>query len=274
MIHRILVPLDHSPYTDAALKYACDIALKNEAEITGMAIVDIPGIGKAVGGVPQGALYYAEKLKHFKTREAHRRIETVMEKFLGICREAGVRHQVAECQGCPSDRILEGAHFFDLVIMGLRTYYQFGDRPGDSLVKVLDHAICPVLAVPPEYMALQRVLIAYDRSIPASRTLQHFVHFANAYDFEVKLLTAHKDRDIAQYYLDEAEKYLRAYALENITREWSDKPVAEIYDEKYRDWPDLIVAGLHSKKGIFDFMVGSFSRHLITVSRKPLYVGQ
>lgn len=173
--------------------YACDIALKNEAEITGMAIVDIPGIGKAVGGVPQGALYYAEKLKHFKTREAHHQIERIMEKFLTICREAGVRHQVAECQGCPSDRILEGAHFFDLVIMGLRTYYQFGDRPGDSLVKVLDHAICPVLAVPPEYLAFQRVLIAYDRSIPASRTLQHFVHFANAYDFEIKLLAAHDD---------------------------------------------------------------------------------
>ncbi len=40
---KILLGLDGSDYTQSATQYACQIASKHQAEITGMAIIDIPG---------------------------------------------------------------------------------------------------------------------------------------------------------------------------------------------------------------------------------------
>ena len=45
-------------------------------------------------------------------------------------------------------------------------------------------------------------------------------------------------------------------------------------EEKYLPWADLVVLGVHSKKGLLDFMLGSLSRHLIKVGEKPLLFGQ
>ncbi len=276
MIHRILVPLDPSPYSVSAMKYACEIAQKHNAEITGMVILDIPGIEKSIGPVPRGALYYAEKLEEFKKQEAYERIENLLKTLRETCEKANVSHKEAECKGCPSNRILEASNFYDLVIMGLETYFHFETRekPGDSLVKVLDHAITPIMAVPAEYKTLRKVLVAYDGSIAASRTLHHFIHFANAYDFEITLLSSHDDMDAGYYYLKQAKEYLIVNGLTNITLEWTPENIINALEEKYMDWADLIVAGIHSKKGILEFFVGSFIKHLIGVAEKPLFLGQ
>lgn len=276
MIHRILVPLDPSPYADAAIKYACEIAKKHKAEITGMVILDIPGIKKSIGPVPRGALYYAKRLEEFKKQEAQERIENLLKTFKKTCEQAGVSHKGAEHQGCPSDEILEASNFYDLIITGLKTHFHFETREkaGDSLAEVLDHAITPVLAAPPEYRPFKKVLIAYDGSIAASRTLHYFVHFANAYQFEITLLNSNNDKETGQYYLEKAKEYLTINGLTNIGTEWTSQNIIRAFEDKYGSWADLVVAGIHAKKGILDFMVGSFSRHLIQAGNKPLFLGQ
>ena len=52
MIKRILLPLDSSPYTDTAMEIGCDLAERHGAELTGLVILDIPGIEKSIGPVP------------------------------------------------------------------------------------------------------------------------------------------------------------------------------------------------------------------------------
>ena len=41
---KILLGLDGSSYAEAAKAYACEIALTYDATITGVAIIDLPGI--------------------------------------------------------------------------------------------------------------------------------------------------------------------------------------------------------------------------------------
>jgi len=60
---RILIPLDPSPYSESALNLACIVAKIYDAEITGMVILDIPGIKDSIGPVPIGGIYLAEKLE-------------------------------------------------------------------------------------------------------------------------------------------------------------------------------------------------------------------
>jgi nucleotide-binding universal stress UspA family protein len=61
MIKRILVPLDHSPFTDTAMNIATTITRINEAELTGLVVIDIPGIEKSIGPIPVGAFIMLKK---------------------------------------------------------------------------------------------------------------------------------------------------------------------------------------------------------------------
>ncbi len=276
MIRRILVPLDPSAYTVAALKYACDIAKAHDAEITGLTILDVPGIEHSIGGIPLGGFYYAEKLGNKMEKEARERIQDLVTQFKEKCEEEGVKHREAETLGAPAEQIVHEATFYDLVIMGLRTYFHFEtqDKPGDSLNKVLDHAVMPLLAVPDNYKPIKKVLFAFDGSLPAAHALQDLVHLLDVSTFEILLLTAGDDEEIAKHYLDQAEEYLKAYSIENVKKEWTSQDIIPALEEKYLEWADLVVVGAHSKKGLIDFLTGVLTDHLIKITTKPLFLGQ
>ena len=282
MIKRILIPLDPSPYTDSALKIGTTMAKINDAEITGLVILDLPGIEKSIGPVPLGGLHYAEKIEKAKREEANQRIHELLAKFHRHCEEADVTYREAELQGSPSERIIKESIFYDAVIMGMRTHFHFEtqDEPGDSLDKILDETITPVYAVP-EKLELPnvpfekiKILIAFDGSLPSARAMQRFAQLAPMDIFEVKLLISEDEEDKAKYYLDQAEAYLNRHNVQNIEKKWVKDNIIKTIDEEYLDWADVLVVGAHSKQGLFGFMVGSLTKHLIKVARKPILIGQ
>lgn len=52
--------------------------------------------------------------------------------------------------GNPAEIIFNYSMFFDLIITGLETHFNFEvtDKPGNNLDELLNHSITPVLAVP------------------------------------------------------------------------------------------------------------------------------
>ena len=282
MIKRILIPLDPSPFTESALKIGTTMAKINQAELTGLVILDIPGIEKSIGPVPLGGLHYAEKIEKAKQKEAADRIQQLQEKFKNICENEGVSYRLAELQGSPSERIIQESIFYDAILIGMRTFFHFEtqDSPGDSLEKILDETITPVYAVP-EKLDLPnvpiekiRVLIAFDGSLPSARALQRIAQLAPVDIFEVRLLISEEDEEKAHYYLNEAESYLKCHNVNNIQKEWIKDNIKDAIDQKYLDWAHVIVVGAHSKAGLFQFMVGSLTQHLIKIAKKPILIGQ
>jgi len=282
MIKRILIPLDPSPYTETALEIGCIIARQYNAQITGLVILDIPGIKKTVGPVPLGATEYAEKLEKVKEKEAHEHIHLLLSKFKEKCIKEGIRFHEAERQGCPSVRIIRESIFYDLVIIGLRTFFHYPikDKPGDTLDEIMDSSITPILGVPKQFQYPDipkeqiKVLIAFDGSLPSASALQSFVNIALPDVMEVLLLTSDDNNDSADYHLSQAEAYLKAHSIFNIKKEKTTRDIIKTVEEKYLDWATFIVVGAHSKSGIFDFMVGSLTKELIKTDKKPLLISQ
>ena len=60
---QILLGLDGSPYAQATTEYAGQIALNYNATITGVTIIDQPGIQSSSGLVPLGGTHYDIKLE-------------------------------------------------------------------------------------------------------------------------------------------------------------------------------------------------------------------
>ncbi|RQV99489.1 MAG: universal stress protein [Calditrichaeota bacterium] len=282
MIKRILIPLDPSPYTDSALEIGTAMAKINNARLTGLVVLDIPGIEKSIGPVPLGGLYYAEKMEKAHRQKAETRIHELLQKFRQKCESAGVEFQEAELQGSPSERIIRESIFYDAIIIGMRTYFHFEtqDTPGDSLEKVLDQTITPVYAVPEKLVIphltdeKMNVLIAFDGSLPSARAMQRFAQLAPVDVFNVRLLISEPDEKKAHYYLNQAEIYLNCHNVNQVQQEWIREDIIEAIDENYLDWAHILVVGAHSKSGLFGFKVGSLTRHLIKLARKTILIGQ
>ena len=282
MIKKILIPLDASPYTDSAFEYGCQLAKGNDAEITGLAVLDVPGIEKSIGSVPIGGIYFSQNLVEAKKQEELDRIMELVSKFEAKCKEEKVRYSVAECQGSPSDQIIHESMYYDLVIIGLRTYYQTKELniEGESIEKILDSTITPIIAVPEKITSIPskggdfRVLVAFNESPPSVRALHRFAQRGCGENYQVKILMSGDEEKESREALKKAQQFLFAHGFSNIDTEWTSQPVIDTVKERYMDWPDEIVLGIHSKHGLVDFMIGSLSRFLIKNGTKLLLLGQ
>ncbi len=276
MIKRILLPLEPSPYTAAATDYSVDFARRHQAEITGLAVLDVPGIEKSEGSVPIGGIYYAEQVIAHKQKDAQKRIEELLQRFADRCKKEGVAYRLAKEQGAPVRRIVELSLYYDLVIMGLRTNYQFETEEGveKSVEDVLDQTITPVLAVPEAFKPIRQVTIAFDGSFPAARALQRFAHLAIIPDIDIVLIHSNDDRKAADRILSLSAEYLRAYSARSVETVWTTDKIARVIEAEYLDRSDMVVLGVHSRSSIVEFVVGSLTKKLINFGKVPLFLGQ
>ena len=276
MLKRILVPLDPSEYSTNAVRYASYIAQKQNAITTGMVIYDIPGIEKSIGSYPTGGLYWAEKLEDAKKEKAKEEINILLNKFKIYCEKENVKYSETEVQGTPSKMILEEAKFYDLLVLGHKTFFHFESQEseGDSLEKILHYSITPILTVPKKFTPIKNVLIAFDGSHTATRALKRFAHLTVAKDFNIKIIMGDTNLEEGNYILQKAADYLKVYGITNVSTEWTPEKIIDIIEEKYKNWADLFVTGMHSKKGLVYFLVGSLPKYLINKIHKPVFIGQ
>ncbi len=282
MIKRILLPLDDSQYADNAIELGSIIARKLDAELTGLVILDLPGIERSIGPVPMGAIHYAEKIEKLKIREAEDHIDELLARFEEKCIHNKVRFRKEETQGSPVERIIHESFFYDAIIMGMKTYYQFGTKAkhGESVEKVLNHMVTPVYTVPIELdlASLNKekfnVLIAYDGSHPASRGLHRFAQLEMNDFFNITVLFLHDVEKEAKYLLDQVEAFLSCHGYKNVEMIWTEEDIIESIDSKYIEKTDFIIAGTHSKSNLFDFRLGSLAKHLLKTEKKPVFLYQ
>jgi len=77
---RILVGLDGSEYSDTAVGFACDLASDADL-VTGIAVVDLPGIERFIGPTPAGAGRSGAALENQLIEETQSKAENVLSRF-------------------------------------------------------------------------------------------------------------------------------------------------------------------------------------------------
>jgi len=149
-IQRIIVPLDPSAYARSATLRACQVARSHDAELTGVAVLDSPGIRAQVAPLDTYHWTLVQETLRSARSDAEEKISSVLDEFSSLCREQGVRHRSFESEGVPAQVLLQASELHDLIVVGLRTFFHFEtrDQPGDSLAKLLHRTATPLLAVP------------------------------------------------------------------------------------------------------------------------------
>lgn len=251
MIKRVLVPLDLSRYSAAAVKTACDLAKAHNAEVEGIVVAEPP-----------------------VTTEMEHRRNAAFATFQQICLEKGVRHVEEQTNGVPAQQILAEARTYDLVVLGLRTHYRLDDpeQEGNALEEILSATATPILAVPPDgAVPFEKVVIAYDGSVPAARALREFTRIARPLDDpELTIVCSDRIQTKANACVQGARAYLEAYSFNWIETATTDGRLYEYLADNYLGAADLVVAGIHTRALVRDFFIGSFTRELLAHGQKAL----
>jgi universal stress protein A len=140
-VKSILLPIDFSHYTDAALAFASKLAAEARAKLF---IIHVHDVRNLDAGMGEGAYLYAATMWEDQQREAEKRLREVVPTVAGVT----VQH---ECLvGSPVPQILQFAnsHEIDLIVMASHGRTGLSRLLMGSVAEgVVRKAQCPVLIV-------------------------------------------------------------------------------------------------------------------------------
>jgi nucleotide-binding universal stress UspA family protein len=122
MLKSILIGLDGSAYSTAAVELGIHWARRFDALLVGLGVIDEPTI-RGPEPVPLGGVYYKRHRDDVRMHEAQVKVEQFLERFTLRCTEAGVPSKLLEDIGLPWEQILVEAQRYDLILLGQQTYF-------------------------------------------------------------------------------------------------------------------------------------------------------
>lgn len=282
MIKRIVVALDPDEDTHAATKYAIRLAKRFDASLTGLAVVDKSNIDAAISLGGYGTELYGHQIWSEMADETREIAEQLLENFRNSAEKEGVRYRNLKKHGASYELIIEEMKYHDLLVVGrdTRFFYNEPDLDSDTLAKVVKGGVAPTLVVTDQYKDVEKILVAFDGSAPAAKTLKSFVHLLPyGKDIEIELVNiaegeSIEDMDRSSAILKQAENYLREHNFSYITKILLEKgnPGERIIERQVEKNPDLVLLGAHSVSALRRATFGSTTHHMITKSQGPLFL--
>lgn len=282
MIKRILVALDPDEDTPVATQYAIWLAKKFNASLTGLAVVDTSNIYTNVGGGEINKLHYARNLWEELSEETRGIAEVLLDSFKESVEEAGVKYTSVKKEGASFDRIIEDTKYHDLLVLGRDSHFFYNEPQLETktLARVVKGGVAPTLVVTGQYRQVEKVLVAFDGSGPAARSLKSFIQLMPfGKDIKIDLVHVSPDetkekRELSESILQLAEEYLLEHEFQYITKTIlsGGKPGNRIFERIEDQQPDLTVLGAHSVSAIRRVTFGSTTHDLITKTTVPLFL--
>ncbi len=275
MPRSILVGLDGSPFSAAAVEVGIRWARRADALLVGLGIVDEPTIRQPLA-VPPGATPYKEHRDQALVADATRKVEQYLEQFALKCADAGVACKLLEDVGLPGEEILREAQRFDVILLGRESHFHFETQtgPDETLARVVKQSPRPVVAVPQKPPEGANVVVAYDGSVQAARAVQAFLGIGWDKSQTVHVVCAGEDRVEAARCADRAVQFLESHAIKAHARPvaTSARPEEVILDEAKTAGAGLIVMGAYGRSPLKEIFFGSVTRALLQKSPVPLFL--
>jgi nucleotide-binding universal stress UspA family protein len=275
MLKSILIGLDGSAYSTAAVELGIQWARQFDALLVGLGVIDEPTI-RGPEPVPLGGVYYKRHRDDVRMHEAQVKVEQFLERFTMRCAEAGVPSKLLEDVGLPWEQILVEAQRYDLIFLGQHTYFHFETQqsPCETLHKVLKNSPRPVVTTPEKLTDGSAILIAYDGSLQAARALHAFQASGLHDRQEVHIISVAEEHAEAARHADRAAEFLRFHEVRAEVHPLASlAPPAEVILEQVRQREaGLLVMGAYGQPTLREFFLGSVTKTLLKETTIPLFL--
>jgi nucleotide-binding universal stress UspA family protein len=275
MLRSILVGVDGSEYSTAAVELGIQWAQRSDAVLVGLGIIDAPTISKPEP-VPLGGSAYKAYRDASLLTDASYKVGQFLEHCARRCAEADVVCQILQDIGLPAEQILLEAQRYDLIMLGQHTFFHFEtqQQPDETLQVVLKQSPRPVVAVPAALPAGQAVVVAYDGSLHAARTLQMLQILGLEGSQEVHVVCVDPDQEHADSCVERAVAFLHSHHIvaQAYARVTEAAPADVLLEHIHQVQASLLVMGAYGRSTIREFFGGSVTRTMLRASPVPLFL--
>jgi nucleotide-binding universal stress UspA family protein len=275
MPRSILVGLDGSAYGNAAVELGIEWAKQFNLLVVGLGIIDEPSIMQPEP-VSLGGTAFKKDRSEAMLAEARHKVEALLEAFALRCADAGVASKLLEDVGAPADRIMLEAQRYDLIMLGRQTYFRFETQPSpdDTLREVVKNSPRPVIAVPDVYRRGKSVVVAYDGSLQAARTLQAYCGLGLGAFQPLHIVSVHADHLQAARCADRAIDFLGHHNLRAQPHPIasSEAPAQVVLKQLDALDASLLVMGAYGEPTLTEFIFGSMTRTILKEASTPVFL--
>jgi len=275
MLRSILVGLDGSAYSTAAVELGLRWAQGSDALLVGLGIVDEPTI-RAPEPVSIGGSAYKVQRDDSRVAEARQRVHQFLGHFSERCGGVGVAFLTQEDVGLPAERILLHAPRYDLIVLGQHTHFHFAtqEHADETLHTVVKSCPRPVIAVPEALRDGSITVVAYDGSLQAVRTLQAFQAVVPPGFQEVHVVCVQPHQTEATLCVEPAVEFLRRHDFVTHPHAVATvvAPAQVILEQVQQAHASLLVMGAYGQPALREFFFGSVTRTMLEASPVPLFL--
>ena len=278
MIKNILVPLDGSDHSKAALEYGLWLAQTFKGALFGQHVIDTVSVEGTFFHDISGSLGF-EPYLDFTTRMREvleERGKTILEEFSKRCRERGLRHESFLDMGIVANEISERSKRADLVILGHRGINEEFSTGllGSTAESVTRKCPRPVLVSTKRFKEVERPLLAYDGSQRASSAMESAAEFCTQLRLPLTVLYVPKEEKMGEKVLQEARSYLGPYGIEVRYELASGYPEQKIIDYLVNFNYDLLFIGAYGHRRIIEMVLGSTTEYVLRKSPCPVFLNR
>jgi len=278
MIKNILIPLDGSEHSSAALEYAMWMTEKFNGMLIGQHIIDTISLEGTFFHDISGSLGFEPYLDFStKMREVlEERGKVILDGFAERCRQKSIRHQTFLDMGLIANEICERAKVADLVVIGHRGVNEEFSTGllGTTAESITRKCPRPVFVSTKQFKAPERPLLAYDGSQRASTAMESAAEFCTVLGLPLTVLTIAKDEKVGHTVLQGAKAYLSAYSIE--TRYELDRgyPEQRILTYLNQFGHDLLFIGAYGHRRIIEMVLGSATEYVLRNASCPVFLNR
>lgn len=274
MINSILVPIDSSAHSRAAVEHALDLGRAYRARMTGLQVLDIRYLemppyldySYTFEAMPP-TIAPLEVMEKFRLKS-----ERLLNDFREAVERAGLPVETRTEEGVPGHVIADigGAH--DLVVMGKRgEHAKWGrDLLGSTTENVIRHSATPVFLVEGKSRPARSALMMFDGSHAANRALKLAADLALRIGVDLRVLTVDDDRGRGEATQAEARAYLQPLRLRSTYRVVPGRIAKTVPGALEDDPADVVILGMRGHSALHDLILGSTAEQVIRSVELPI----
>jgi len=278
MIKNILIPLDGSEHSAAALDYAIWMTKKFDGALFGQHIIDTISIEGTFFHDISGSLGFEPYLDFStKMREVlEERGKVILDDFAQRCGKEQIRHQTFLDMGLIANEICERSKIADLVVIGHRGVNEEFSTGllGTTAESITRKCPRPVFVSTKNFKPVENPLLAYDGSQRASSAMESAAEFCKLLNLPLTVLTIAKEEKMAESVQQQAKSYLGSYGIETRFQVDRGYPEQKIIDYLSKFGYDLLFIGAYGNRRIIEMVLGSTTEYVLRKSTCPVFLNR